>query len=76
MSVFTLPDRRRELVAVESRLKADVETAHAAFRAVRACLPPGEHPNKGPTFMSWLIAHRKWLHAYEKLSRIKSLSAN
>lgn len=72
---FYLPDRLRELAAVEQQLREDFSHREDEYRLVRENLPAGANPRHTPAFYALLVAHRKWQFAYEKKRKIERAKA-
>jgi hypothetical protein len=71
MDEFRLPDRLRELVAVEKELLEEFHRKETIYQQVRDNMPAGVSPMKTPAFYSLLVAHRRWQFAYEKRTRME-----
>jgi hypothetical protein len=68
---FYLPDRVRDLATVEARLREECSRREEDYRLVRRNLPAGSKPRQTPAYFDWLVAHRKWQFAYEKLTNLR-----
>jgi len=68
---FTLPDEICELLIAEGRLKEELSRRQADYQLVCQNYPGRLDPKKTPAFYLLLVAHRKWQHAYEKLTLLR-----
>ena len=70
---FTLPDRLRELIPEEERLRLEFKEVEARYARLKTMLPSGVSAMMSPLFFTLLVAHRKWQFAYEKRKRLSSV---
>ena len=72
---FRLPDRLRDLVAAEARLKDEFNRRRRDYMLVRANLPANTNPTHTPACKAMVYAHRRWQFAYEKRKRLEGAPA-
>ena len=71
--IYSLPDTSHALGIMRDSLWEDFQLRRRRFehkKATMAVVAPTLPCNQSPEYMGMLVAHRRWLHAFEKFERL------